>query len=373
VTSPLNVLIVEDKEDDVLLILRELCRGEFIPSHERVDTAADLQLALQARPWDIVISDYALPSFSGLAALKIVKERAPDLPFIIVSGAIGEELAVTLMKSGAHDYVMKSTLGRLVPAVRRELKDAEVRRARHESERALREAHQRLRMLSSRMLEIQEGERRHVARELHDEIGQALTAVKINLQSLLQRPGMLPLEGPFAECIAIVNTALDQVRGMSLELRPSQLDDLGLAAALRWYLDRQSRLTGTTVSFAADALPARLGTTVETTCFRIAQEAVTNAIRHARAQSIWVELRQREEELHLVIGDNGRGFDVAAARNEAALGRSLGLISMEERAMLAGGRLDIISSAEQGTEIHLRISTAAAPAGPDAQTAGIAQ
>jgi signal transduction histidine kinase len=225
---------------------------------------------------------------------------------------------------------------------------------RQKMEQALQAANCQLQALSGRVLEIQESERRHVARELHDEIGQALTAVKINLQSLLRRKEIKPLSPPLKECIAIVDGALEQVRSMSLDLRPSQLDDLGLVAALRWYLDRQAHMAGVVVGFNAESLPRRLDTAIETACFRITQEAVTNALRHARANRIWVELRGHADEISLVIRDDGAGFDVAAARGGAVAGRSLGLLSMEERAGLAGGRLDIVSNADKGTEIHVR-------------------
>jgi signal transduction histidine kinase len=133
-------------------------------------------------------------------------------------------------------------------------------------------------------------------------------------------------------------------------------------AALRWYLDRQARMAGVTVGFNADTLSRRLDTAIETACFRIAQEAVTNALRHARAQCIWVELRllEREHELLLLIRDNGGGFNVAAARDDATSGRSLGLLSMEERAGLAGGRLEIVSAPDSGTEIRARFPLAPA-------------
>ncbi|MBI3045516.1 MAG: response regulator [Betaproteobacteria bacterium] len=350
--SPLRVLLVEDFEDDALLILRELSRGGYEPSHRRVDTAAAMRLVLDAEPWDVVISDYSMPQFTGIAALELLASRGLDIPFIIVSGAIGEETAVAAMKAGAHDYVMKSSLGRLVPAVRRELRDAEIRRARRRSESALHEAHRRLQALSSRMMQIQETERRTIAHELHDEIGQALTAVKINLQTLLLRAGTGPGAGPVRESIAIVEQALEQVRGLSLDLRPPQLDDLGLPAAMRWYLDRQSRASGLEVQFECAVLPDRLPPDIETACFRIMQEAVTNVLRHAGATSLRVALRLRGAELELVVEDNGKGFDAAAAQRRATAGASLGLIGMQERAGLIGGRVEWSSTPGRGTRVE---------------------
>ncbi|HXF67690.1 MAG TPA: ATP-binding protein [Burkholderiales bacterium] len=364
-TAALRVLIVEDSEDDTALILRELRRGGYAPEHRRVDSAESLEQALAAGEWDVVISDFALPGFSGASALELVKWRGLDIPFIIVSGVIGEETAVAAMKAGAHDYVMKSSLGRLVPAVRREIQEAEVRRAKRRSEQALREAHGRLRALSSRMMRIQENERRTIARELHDEIGQALTAVKISLQSLLLEAGSAGSARRIEEGLRIVDRALEQVRSLSLDLRPSQLDDLGLTAALRWYLDRQSRLAGFEVRFGADPLPGRLHPEIETTCFRIAQEALTNVLRHAGARRVSVELRRRDAELELAVEDDGRGFDVAAARWRAARGASLGLASMEERAALAGGRLELASAPGEGTKVRVRL-----PLAPDLDEPG---
>ena len=125
----LRVLLVEDSEDDALLVLRELRRAGWHVHAERVDTAAAMESALAARPWDVVLADYAMPSFSAPAALSLLHEKHLDLPFIIVSGAVGEEAAVAAMKAGAHDYVMKGHLGRLVPVIERELREAEARRA----------------------------------------------------------------------------------------------------------------------------------------------------------------------------------------------------------------------------------------------------
>ncbi len=135
--DPLRVLIVEDSEDDTLLMVRELQRGGFDPVFERVQTPDSMTAALQARAWDLIISDYSMPQFGGGAALTLFKQQGLDIPFIAVSGVIGEDTAVEMMKAGADDYVMKSRLARLAPAVRRELRAAQERHVRKQAEAAM--------------------------------------------------------------------------------------------------------------------------------------------------------------------------------------------------------------------------------------------
>jgi PAS domain S-box-containing protein len=144
---PLRVLIVEDSPDDAELLLRELRRGGYDPTHLRVDTREAMRAALGEQTWDLIISDYSMPHFDGFAALKLLQEKALDVPFVIVSGTIGEKLAVAAMKAGAHDYLMKGDLARLVPAVQRELREAAGRRERRRADEALRESEERYRRL----------------------------------------------------------------------------------------------------------------------------------------------------------------------------------------------------------------------------------
>jgi signal transduction histidine kinase len=207
-----------------------------------------------------------------------------------------------------------------------------------------------LQLLSRRLLEAQENERRAIARELHDELGQALQALKINLQTA-QR---FPKDGAqrLTDSIDIVNRTLQQVRNLSLDLRPSLLDDLGLVPALEWYVERQAQRTGITGHFQADPPDLRSNPTVETACFRVAQEALTNIVRHAQARTVWVELRQQGTELQLVVRDDGTGFDVRAAQARASQGGSFGLLGMRERVELVGGRLELTSTPTQGAEIR---------------------
>ena len=224
------------------------------------------------------------------------------------------------------------------------------------TERSLEEYADRLQTLSCRLLEAQEDERRRIARELHDEVGQSLTAIKIQLHAAQRDPATR--SSKLEECMRTVDQTVAEIQNLSLNLHPSQLDELGLVAALRWHLDRQASAARLVPHFSADPLPSRLRPDLEIACFRVTQEAITNVIRHARAKKVSVELSYRGTDLSLIIEDDGRGFDVAAARNRALQGTSLGLIGMQERAELAGGRLEWISSPGEGTKVHALFSLA---------------
>ncbi|MFQ4137951.1 PAS domain S-box protein [Nodosilinea sp. PGN35] len=213
----------------------------------------------------------------------------------------------------------------------------------------------RLHALSSQLLEAQETERRFLAHELHDEVGQALTAVKLNLHRLDRITDNPRASEPLQDCLTIVDGALQQVRNLSLDLRPSMLDDLGLVPALRWYLNRHADRTGLQVTLACDPPPEGLPLSTETACFRIVQEALTNIARHAQAQTVAITLGQTDHTLHLTIQDDGVGFDLEAVGRAKTEGTSLGLLGMEERGVLIGGQLTITSAPGKGTHIALRV------------------
>jgi two-component system sensor histidine kinase UhpB len=141
--TPLRVLMVEDSEDDALMLERELKRGGYELVTRRVQTAKDMANKLKEQEWDIVISDYMMPKFNGLDAFKVLKDSGLDLPFILISGKIGEDTAVDAMRAGVHDYIMKDKLARLIPAIQRELREADVRRERKLAEEALKESEKR--------------------------------------------------------------------------------------------------------------------------------------------------------------------------------------------------------------------------------------
>jgi signal transduction histidine kinase len=232
----------------------------------------------------------------------------------------------------------------------------------------VRAGHERLQSLSRRLLEAQETERRHIARGLHDDVGHALTAVKINLEAMQRWADKPAFLTQLNESISVTERALDQVRNLSLGLRPSALDDLGLVPALRSYVDRLAQRGGFEAHLVVDPLEIDLPPEIETACFRVAQEALTNVVRHARARRVHIALERRPGALHMVIGDDGIGFDVPTVRKSLSRGTSLGLLGMEERVLLVGGQIEINSRPTLGTEVGVRFALpdAVSPSEPTA-------
>ena len=214
-----------------------------------------------------------------------------------------------------------------------------------------------LQMFSRRLIEAQEDERRRIARELHDQIGQVLTAVKMNLYTVQRDCSSFESRSYVKDNIEAVDEALRLVRDLSVDLRPPVLDDLGLATALRWYVDRYTSRTGLNVEVNIE-LPdenERFSRELETACFRIAQEALTNVVRHANASQVLVQLSKEGNVLILTIKDDGRGFDLEGIRHREPRAATLGLCSMHERAHAAGGTIEIDSKLSRGTELRFRL------------------
>lgn len=207
---------------------------------------------------------------------------------------------------------------------------------------------------SRRLIEAQEAERRRISRELHDQVGQVLTAVKMNLHALQYELTETTTRLSIDHNLRAIDEAVDQVRDLSVDLRPLLLDDFGLVVAVRWYLERETRDIGIPAKFVSGSVSEddRFSTELETACFRIVQEGVTNIVRHAKAKRISVTLERVLSDLILLISDDGAGFDARSLRNGAA--GTLGLRGMEERAQAVGGTIIIDSAPKVGTEICVR-------------------
>ena len=229
---------------------------------------------------------------------------------------------------------------------------------RMETEGVLRNANQALRLLSRQLLQVQEDERRTIARDLHDEIGQSLTAIKLNVERAQRTPDPAARRRIMQDCIEVTERVLGQVRNLSLDLHPSILDDLGLTYALRWYADRLAERAGVRVEVTADPSLPRLSQDVEIACFRIAQEALTNVVRHARASRADITLKREAAAVELCVQDDGIGFATDTASSPA----SVGLASMQERARLLGGTVRIVSAPRGGTKVIATLPLLVAPA-----------
>jgi signal transduction histidine kinase/PAS domain-containing protein len=219
-----------------------------------------------------------------------------------------------------------------------------IARARATAE--LRDKREELRTLSRKLIEAQEQERRAIARELHDDFGQVLTALRLSIQRR---------SSDASENLALVDGAIARMRDLAQDLRPPQLDALGLEACLRWYATREAERAGLSLTLAIEPLPTAPPAAVAITCFRVVQEALTNVIRHARARHVGIELRARGDQLELVVADDGGGFDVAEARHRAVRGESQGLLGMEERVSLLAGELRIDSAPGRGTTLRAHL------------------
>jgi PAS domain S-box-containing protein len=230
---------------------------------------------------------------------------------------------------------------------------------RKEAELKMKASQNRLATLSRTLLRKMENERHYIAYELHDQIGQALTAVQMKLESMRSRLRPSGLDGYLDEGIEVIDGAMEQVRNLSLNLRPAVLDDLGLPAALDWLVNSMNKNKTLEVTIDVEGVHRCLRKEIEIACFRVAQEATTNVLRHARASKILLRLRRKKGWLVLTICDNGTGFDVRWAQARCAKGGSFGLMGMEERVNLMGGTFDIESDTGAGTKIIARF-----PVGP---------
>jgi two-component system, NarL family, sensor histidine kinase UhpB len=479
-----SLIVIEDSEDDYVLLLRKLRASGMHVEARRVQTAATLRDALAEDACDIVIADHRLPQFTSLDALRLVREFDPDLPFLIVSGTIGEELAVEAMRAGADDYLMKDKLVRLVPAVERALKVAASRRGRRKAEAALRESELRfgaltanlpgmvfqlkcdgdmlsllyvsegsrrvlglapdqltanptllfdalavddaeelrstliesgdsvpfvlwsgtlrstdaddarwielaarprrvdsgailwdgivsditaqhrdqheLHELASHLTRVREEEREAIAREIHDDVGSTLTAVKFDIAWLKNEARPMPtLAAKLQQVDQLVDSVIMSSTRIMHNLRPGILDE-GIVASLEWQAHAFEQRMGVSCTFSASHEEIELDRDQAVALFRICQEALNNIAKHAAATRVNIRLDATDDSLLLEIQDNGRGI----ASDDLGKAHCFGLRGMKERARSLDGGLDIASGAG-GTTIALSLSFAGAPHGGD--------
>jgi signal transduction histidine kinase len=296
-----------------------------------------------------------------LDVLRKLRSHIPDLPVIILANQNNADEAVAAFKLGAQDYILKTGdyLAQLVFSLSHGLQRTQLARRNGQLSRELTAVNRsleaqvatrtrELQALSMRLLRVQEDERREVALELHDQIGQMLTGMKFQLEAAAVE-AVMPLQGKLREILVLAAELLARTRQLTLQLRPQLLDDLGLKPALEWHLQLFERQTGIAVAGEFSLPPGRLPTELETTIFRVVQEALTNVARHSGAKTGNVTVMGTGTHILVEITDRGRGFDEAHGR---ATHDSLGLAGMAERVQLAGGTVEIFSTPGKGTRVH---------------------
>ena len=304
--KPLRVLIVEDSEDDTLLAIRELKRGGYAPIFQRVDTAVTMQTALRNQEWDVIIADYNLPNFSALEALRLFKDSGLDLPFIVVTGSITDDTAVAAMKAGAHDYIMKDNLKRLVPAIERELHEAENRRERKHLERRVVE-YEELNKLKSNLLST-------VSHELRT----PLTTIKGYSTMLLDYDRRLKHDEK-QEYLGAIDRATDRMTELVDHLLDMSRLDAGLLK-----LDKTptniTALLQTTIAEAKLRTPGhKIVLNLPKTALKlngdgrrirqVVDNLIENATKYSKAGStVTVEARSQDSELVISVADQGIGI-----------------------------------------------------------------
>ena len=474
----LRILILEDVPTDAELMKDELTESGINFTSRLASSRKSFLDALEEFIPEIILSDYSMPSFDGLSALKIALGKCPDVPFIFVSGALGEEMAIELLKKGATDYVLKDRLSRLGPAVSRALSEVEERTERKRMENVLKESEVRyrtifentgtatviidvdttivlanrqferlsgfsryeiegktswidfvleddlpevnvlrrpwgkhfkvsedgyefritnrqgdirnvlvniaeipltdrmvmsfldisklksaeekilasyemLRSLTSELVMTEERERRRIAVDLHDNIGQTLALTKIKLESLISHTSENGFKKPLLEIGDMIDQSIQQARSLMTDLSPSVLYELGFIEAIYWLCEQVQTKHSLQVVLTNDLKITGIDEEIQLLLFRAMRELLMNVVKHARAKQTHVTIKNSGRNIQIVVKDDGVGFDISSISNVAKLTGGFGLLSIHERLKYLGGIVEIETEKGLGTCITL--------------------
>ena len=342
-----RLLHIEDSEPDHALVVAQLQRAGMPVQAERIESRREFEAALGQR-WDVILSDYNLPGFSGLEALQMLRNSAVLIPFILVSGEIGEDTAVEAMRNGASDYLIKNKLARLAPAIEHAIAASQTHRARVRADRNLQASRAQLSALAQHLQTSVEHERHAIAREIHDDVGGSLTALKFDLDWIGRRSSP-EVRQRVLSAVDTVTAAIEASQRIMHNLRPAILEQ-GLVAALQWMASRFEKRSGIVCAFGCRHEALVLPAGVPLVAYRTAQEALTNVSKHSMATRVGIDLSLTGGVLSLEISDNGRGLSA----QDLAKAQSFGIRGLKERALTVGGWVDL-SSGSAGTTLILSV------------------
>jgi signal transduction histidine kinase len=346
--SKAKILLVDD-EPKSLYALQELLStlGENLMTAQSGEEA--LRLVLK-HDFAVILLDVRMPGIDGFETAKLIRnrERSRLTPIIFLTAAADEMTSMFRgYEVGAVDYLMKP----VVPEILKSKVSVFVEL--HRKSERLKESEDKLRRLAAHLISVREEERAHIAREIHDELGQVLTGIKMEvgwLQKRLKEPALLEKTESMSK---LIDSTVQTVRKIATGLRPEMLDDMGLVAAIGWQAKEFQKRTGIRCRVKLPPESAKLDIDVSTTAFRIFQEILTNVARHSRATRVDIDLGVTEDQVSLEVHDNGVGIAEADLHGR----KSLGLLGMHERALLFGGEVNISGAPGHGTRVSVVIPT----------------
>lgn len=353
---PLRILHLEDSAVDHELVRLALRKSGEHCELERVETLEEFRRLVQTPDFDIILADYRLPGFTALDAWQLLQQQAHYPPFILLSGAIGEPAAVAAIKTGISDYLAKDDLSRLAQIIRRAIEVHSIRQAKEMADIELARSERRLADFAEHLQTSIEQERAAIAREIHDDIGGALAAVRFDL-SWIGRHTTDPLtQGHVTAATEMLQHALEASQRIMMNLRPAILDQ-GLHAAVQWLALGFMKRTGIETTVHARPERGTLPKAVQLVAYRTAQEALTNIAKYAQCNQVTIDLSDAENVLTLEVKDNGKGISPTELTKPTAFG----IRGLQERAKTVGGWLDVSTHSALGTSIILSVPLQSAP------------
>lgn len=345
-----RILHLEDDDLDHALVARALRAAAPAAQIDRAQTLDQWQYLLTDRAYDVVLADYRLPGCTALDAWAYTQTLPHPPPFVLVSGAIGERAAVEAIQSGMADFVAKDELGKLPHVVARAIASHALQQAKQAADADLAASQRQLAAFASHLQDGIEDERARIAREIHDDVGGSLAALRFDLGWLQRHTDDTAALERIHAATATLQHAIAASQRIMKNLRPAILDQ-GLLAGVRWLADKFSQRTDTPVVVRLPTSLTPWPQSVVLTVFRTVQEALTNAAKYAQASQIRIDLSYQAQVLLLEVHDNGVGL----AAEQLAKAQSYGLRGLRERARTVGGWLDVSSAPGAGTTLTLSI------------------
>ena len=350
--NPLRILHLEDSELDHRLVCRALETDGLIFEITRIDTLETFRLQTTQCRFNVILADYRLPGFTALDAWACLSEQEKRPPFILLSGAIGESAAVAAIQRGISDYLPKDNLKNLARVIDRAIEIYEAKQAQAQATQELAASEQRLARFAEHLQSAIENERAAIAREIHDDIGGSLAAVRLDLSWIARHisEGEIETREHIQTATEMLQHAIGASQRIMMNLRPAILDQ-GLYAAIMWLAESFQRRTGVKTSLNASPSPRRFDKSIELTAYRTAQEALTNISKYAQCTQVKIDLSDAEDVLTLEISDNGQGISLENLEKPTAFG----IRGLKERAKVVGGWLDLSTRQGAGTTMILSI------------------